>query len=263
MPKPVKPLPDWEDLLSAACGLQSIVPGTTLVGGTAAAIHAKRHVSNDADHVMTDLRRNFNEILHQLESAVGWKTKRPVAPVMVLGSLDGIETGVRRLIRSEPLETVDIDFRGEKLTVPTEAEILRIKAFLILKRNATRDYLDFTALADHMGAVKSNEALRKFDKLYPQESGESALQQLMAQTSYPLPHDLAETDLSTYKNLAPRWQNWKNVMETLMRLAVDIFDLAPAPAPPPQVRPSPVSKASGPEDRRDSRARAAPKIKVP
>ena len=31
---------------------------------------------------------------------------------------------------------------------------------LILKRNATRDYLDLVALAEHMGAEKMIEALR-------------------------------------------------------------------------------------------------------
>jgi hypothetical protein len=80
--------------------------------------------------------------------------------VQILGNLDGIETGVRQLIRDEPLETTQIDYLGEKITVPTEAEILRIKGVLILKRNATRDYLDFIALADHLGTEKMIEALR-------------------------------------------------------------------------------------------------------
>ena len=70
---------------------------------------------------------------------------------MILGRLDGIETGVRQLIRSEPLETTTIPFRDGVITLPTEAEILRIKGALILRRNAVRDYLDFVALADHLG----------------------------------------------------------------------------------------------------------------
>jgi hypothetical protein len=35
--------------------------------------------------------------------------------------------------------------------VPTAAETLRIKAWLALVRNQTRDYLDIAALADHIG----------------------------------------------------------------------------------------------------------------
>lgn len=61
--------------------------------------------------------------------------------------LDGIETGVRQLVRDEPLETTRVEYFGQTLKVPTEAEILRIKGVLILRRNATRDYLDFVALA--------------------------------------------------------------------------------------------------------------------
>ena len=50
--------------------------------------------------------------------------------MQILGNLDGIETGIRQLIRHEPLETKVLEVGGQKLTVPTEAEILRIKANL-------------------------------------------------------------------------------------------------------------------------------------
>ena len=50
------------------------------------------------------------------------------------------------MIREQPLETQGIVIGGVRLTVPTEEELLRIKAVLILRRNTTRDYLDFAAL---------------------------------------------------------------------------------------------------------------------
>jgi len=53
--------------------------------------------------------------------------------------------------------------------------MLRIKAVLILKRNATRDYLDFAALADRLGEEDAVMALSSFDSIYPQPNGESAL----------------------------------------------------------------------------------------
>lgn len=90
-----------------------------MVGGTAAAIHADHRFSRDADHVLTDLREQFDEILGQLESVAGWKTARVRRPVLILGSLDGIETGIRQLIRQEPLETTEVDFLGGKITIPT------------------------------------------------------------------------------------------------------------------------------------------------
>jgi hypothetical protein len=192
MPKSTAaPLPDWELVLSSAARLQRILP---------------------------------DAVLAQLESVAGWKTARVRRPVQILGSLDGIETGVRQLIRDAPLETTVMDFRGERIAIPTEAEILRIKGVLILKRNAARDYLDFVALADHMGDDKVARALQSFDTLYRQENSESPLQQLQIQLANALPYDLEETELSEYKNLDPRWHAWDTVKAACARMAAAIFD---------------------------------------
>lgn len=211
--------PDWERLLAAAARLQQLLPAAVLVGGTAAALHVKHRFSQDADHVLTDLRERFDEVLAELESAAGWTTARVRRPVMILGQLDGIETGVRQLIRSQPLETVQVECNGKAVTVPTMAEILRIKGVLILKRNATRDYLDFMALADAMGPEAVIAALRNFDALYPQPGAQSALQQLQVQLAKPLPYDLDAGRLDEYKDLAPRWQEWPQVEAQCARIA--------------------------------------------
>jgi hypothetical protein len=217
-------LPEWEQVLSAAARLQQIVPDAVLVGGTASALHAGHRRSRDADHVLPDLRSRFDEVLAQLEHVSGWQTARINRPVQILGNLDGIETGIRQLIRKQPLETVVVDFQGQKITLPTEGEILRIKAALILKRNATRDYLDFLALADHQGEERTAMALKDFDRFYPQDNGESALQQLQIQLANPLPFDLDETNLPEYKDLSPRWHDWNRVKESSARCATAIFD---------------------------------------
>ncbi len=217
-------LPDWEEVLSSAARRQQILPDAILVGGTASALYAGHRFSRDADRVLTDLRERFDALLAQLESVAGWKTARVNRPVQILGSLDGIETGVRQLIRDVPLETKQVECLGHKLTVPTEPEILRIKAVLILTRNATRDYLDFVALADHLGDEQVLDALRSFDRLYPQPNDESALQQLQIQLANPLPYDLEGTNLREYKNLQPHWHNWNSVKAACLRWATLIFD---------------------------------------
>ena len=198
---PDKPIPEWELLLSSAAHLQKIIPGAVLVGGTAAATYAHHRISVDHDHVLTDLRERFDAILSDLESVAGLQTARVRRPVLILGSLDGIETGVRQLIRTEPLETTEIEAEGVKLTVPTREEMFRIKAVLALKRNATRDYLDLAAMGEILGDDGIREALVKFDGYYPQPNGASPLQQLANQLANPLPYDLDETDLSQYKTL--------------------------------------------------------------
>lgn len=217
-------LPEWERVLSAAARLQSILPEAVLVGGTASAFHAGHRLSVDADHCLTDLRQRFDEILTDLESVAGWKTARVMRPVQILGSLDGIETGIRQLIREEPLETEQVAWHSLTLTIPTRAEILRIKGALILKRNATRDYLDFVALADGMGEDGVVAALARFDGFYPQPNGASALHQLQIQLAHPLPFDLEGISLEEYKNLAPHWNNWNTVHAFCQQCAALIFE---------------------------------------
>lgn len=216
-------LPEWEQLLFAAAHLQEILPDATLVGGTAVAIFAQHRLSRDADHVLPDLRHRFDEVLGELEAVAGWRTARVKRPVLILGSLDGIETGVRQLIREQPLETQEVAIGGVRLVVPTEEELLRIKGVLILKRNATRDYLDFAALSERIGPERTMEALASLDQLYPQTSGESALQQLQVQLANPLPYDLEATDLREYRRLHPKWHDWNLVKEICATIATDLF----------------------------------------
>lgn len=216
---PDTPLPEWEALLSSAAHLQKIVPEAVLVGGTAAASFAHHRVSMGHDHALTDLRSRFDDVLAALESVAGWKTARVKRPVLILGSLDGIETGVRQLIRDEPLETETLETSGVSLTVPTRAEMLRIKAVLIVKRNATRDYLDFVAMADCLGREAALAALGPFDRLYPQDNGQSARQQLQVQLANPLPYDLEATNLREYKKLKPAYQDWNVVAEKCRGIA--------------------------------------------
>jgi hypothetical protein len=106
--------PDWERLLAAERHVQHLVPGAVLVGGTAAVLHAGHRVSLDGDHVLSDLRDHFDEVLAALETAAGWTTARVQRPVLSLGQLDGVLTGIRQLRRSEPLETVPA-YPGEGL----------------------------------------------------------------------------------------------------------------------------------------------------
>lgn len=216
--------PDWEQLLTAASRLQTVLPDAVLVGGTAAALHAGHRISHDTDHVLPDLRERFDRVLADLESVAGWKTTRVRPPVLILGSLDGIETGVRQLIRSKPLETTVIERHGVSVTVPTEAEILRVKAVLILKRNATRDYLDFAALADRLSPADCVHAMEPFDRLYPQASGQSALQQLLAQLSNAMPFDLDERAPASYRELVPALADWADVRRICAKSAQILFD---------------------------------------
>src|SRR6185437_6600612 len=136
----------WEQVLTSLCRLQSLLPEAVLAGGTAAAPYAGHRFSFDHDHVMPNLRQRFDTVLAELEAAAGWETARVRRPALILVSLDGVQTDVRQLRRSRPLETTVMRVGEHDVTVPTLPEVLRIKAYLSVTRNTTRDYLDLAAL---------------------------------------------------------------------------------------------------------------------
>ena len=87
------------------------------------------------------------------------ETTRIQPPKLILGNFYGVETGLRQLIRSKPLETESVEFSGKTLTIPTKGKMLRIKAWLIVIRNTTRDYIDFAAISHILGYQKVVDAV--------------------------------------------------------------------------------------------------------
>lgn len=204
----------WEDVLEAAARLQGMLPDAVLVGGSAASIHAGHRVSFDDDHVLTDLRERFDDVLAQLEQEEHWITARINRPVLILGSLDGVETGIRQLIRRRPLEVEEIAGPAGPIQVPTLPEMLRIKTWLVLRRNATRDYLDVVALAERLGQRDAARVALGLDAYYEDQVGADGARiaaQLARQLAEPIPYDLSDVDLRTYRSLDPRWQEWDTV----------------------------------------------------
>jgi hypothetical protein len=179
-----------------------------LVGGTAAALHAGHRRSLDGDHVLEDLRSRFDEVLADLEAAAGWQTSRVQRPVVILGTLDGMMTGIRQLRRTKALETELVG----GLKVPTLAEMARIKAWLLATRHTVRDYLDTVVLLERLGNAGAVEALGSLDELYPQESGASPLVEVVERLASAEPADRAEVDLGTYKDLVAPWNDWSHLV---------------------------------------------------
>jgi hypothetical protein len=199
-----------------------VVPGAVLVGGAAAALWAHHRESQDNDHIVADLEDRFDSILENLEALGDWSTARAQPGKLILGDLGGIETGIRQLIRSRPLETVEIEVQGNPLAIPTAAEILRIKAWLALTRNQTRDYLDIAALADRIGLDEAASVLVDIDRYYGDinQRPEAVATQLVRQLADARPRDAeATTQLASYKALDSRWQDWDAVRAVLSDLA--------------------------------------------
>ena len=179
---PIEELPDWERLLAA-------------------------ELSVDGDHVLSDLRERFAEVLATLEAVAGWSTEPVQRPVLILDQLDGILTGVRQLRRTRPLEIEEV----AGLRVPTLAEMTRIKAWLLVTRHTGRDYLDTVVLCERLGETGVAEAMRSFDAIYRQPTSASPLAEVAERLAAAAPSDVAEVDLQRYRALQAPWTDWAHV----------------------------------------------------
>lgn len=201
----VRKIPDWETLLAHAALLQARLPSAVLVD---------------------DLARSYDKSIAALESIVGWRTNRRVKGKLVLGEIDGIDAGLRNQRRSAPLETTTIPVaRGKTVKVPTVDEMLRIKAYLVVERNATRDYLDVAALSDHLGKRNSVAALDRMNELYAEFAGEGGdmLTTVIVKLSNPDPYDLTDVDLAEYKGIIAPWNDWRAVENQCRALAAALL----------------------------------------
>jgi|SRR5690625_3910855 len=121
------------------------------------------------------------------------KAVRPVHPVTVWRrrlaiALDALETeawaaneiGLEgpALTRNRPMETAAVQLpTGDRLQIPTGAETLRLKGYLLMARNSPGDYAELAELVDVLDAGTVAEALAGIDRYY---SGQPAERQWMA-----------------------------------------------------------------------------------
>ncbi len=68
-------------------------------------------------------------------------------------ALDALETEADSerppVERNSPMETTNVQLpTGDRLQIPTGAETLRLKSYLIMCRNSTKDFAEFADLVD-------------------------------------------------------------------------------------------------------------------
>jgi hypothetical protein len=219
--------PELLAVLESAARLQEIVPDAVLVGGSAAALYGDHRASYDHDHGLNDLAERFDAVLEAVEATDGWVTNQVTPGKIILGELGGIESGIRQLIRKVPLEVVEVELpSGHSLRVPTPDEALRVKGYLIVRRNQTRDFLDVAALSDRYGIAHAGRVLADIDRYYGDQRGPDATgvaTQLARQLASPRPKDRRTTEqLSEYKDLDPRWEDWNTVVGVCQAVAVEM-----------------------------------------
>lgn len=133
---------EFVQLKESAARLQKLDPDTVMVGDSAAAICAQHQFSTDHYHVMAMLEARYEIVLEALDASDNWVASfRSTPPKTILGMEAGFHAGIRQLRRKRPLEATAVRLpSGAALVIPTEPEILRFKAYLIVNRNQVRDH---------------------------------------------------------------------------------------------------------------------------
>jgi RND superfamily putative drug exporter len=127
--------------------------------------------------------------------------------------------------RRSPVETTHVQLpTGDRLQIPTGAETLRLKGYLILSRNSSRDYTEFAELVDTMDAENAAVVLAGMDRYY---SGQSPRRQWIASQ---LVRRLADPDPSDIDN--DSWPesdtkaDWEGVRRRCLAVAVAMLEEA-------------------------------------
>src|ERR1700759_93455 len=159
---------------------------------------------------------------------------RPVHPVTLWRgrlsvALDALQADTEpdqpHFERSSPLETTHVQLpTGDRLQVPTGAETLRLKGYLIMSRNSSRDYAEFAELVDTMDAETAAVVLAGMDRYY---SGQSPRRQWIAgqvvrRLAVPHPADLDNDGWPESDTKA----DWEGVKQRCLSVAVAMLEEA-------------------------------------
>jgi hypothetical protein len=129
-----------------------------------------------------------------------------------------------------PRDAERLGHQHAKLRAPTLDETLRVKGYLLVLRNQTRDYLDVAALADRSGVAHAAEVLGHIDDYYADQRPRGVAgvaTQLARQLADPQPADRASVgQLSRYKGLERWWTDWDAVVEVCRAVATGMVTQA-------------------------------------
>jgi uncharacterized membrane protein YdfJ with MMPL/SSD domain len=159
---------------------------------------------------------------------------RPVHPVTLWRgrlsvALDALETEAEAervpMERRSPMETTNVQLpTGDRLQIPTGAETLRLKSYLIMCRNTTRDYTEFAELVDSMETQNAAVVLASMDRYYCGEHPRKqwVATQLVRRLADPQPYDEHDTRMSGPDAEA----EWAKVRERCLSVAVAMLEEA-------------------------------------
>jgi uncharacterized membrane protein YdfJ with MMPL/SSD domain len=159
---------------------------------------------------------------------------RPMHPVTMWRgrlsvALDALETEAETdrppVERNSPMETTNVQLpTGDRLSIPTGAETLRLKSYLIMCRNSTKDFAEFADLVDSMETQTAAVVLAGMDRYYCGEPSRKqwVATQLVRRLADPHPSDEFDIPMS-----GPEAEvDWAKVRERCLSVAVAMLEEA-------------------------------------
>lgn len=156
--------------------------------------------------------------LRQVHPVTMWRGRLAVA-------LDALETDAA-VRRRTPVETTNVQLpTGDRLQIPTAAETLRMKGFLVLCRNTRTDFAELADLADAVGVTNAAATLARIDGYYSAGRRERLwiATQLVRRLADPIPSEAADDDRWSGPEADARWDE---VRQRCLSLAVAIMEEA-------------------------------------
>ena len=153
-----------------------------------------------------------------------WRGRLSVALDALESEPDITDTGVERL---SPVETTNVQLpTGDRLQIPTGAETLRLKSYLIMCRNSRSDYAEFADLVDCMDTPTAAVVLAGIDRYYGSRESERqwVATQLVRRLADPRPTDVDDDgDRWTGPEAADEWER---IRQRCLAVAVAILEEA-------------------------------------
>ena len=168
-----------------------------------------------------------------LARAIPW-AGRPVHPVTLWRgrlsvAIDALEIKIDkaapRYERSSPVETTNVQLpTGDRLLIPTGAETLRLKGYLIMCRNSSRDYAEFAGMVDTVEPETAAEVLAGMDRYYCSQPPRRQwiATQLVRRLADPHPSDFTDDQWSEPDAKA----EWDEVRQRCLSVAVAMLEEA-------------------------------------
>jgi uncharacterized membrane protein YdfJ with MMPL/SSD domain len=162
---------------------------------------------------------------------------RPVHPVTLWRgrlsvALDALETATAvhpTFQRRSPVETTNVQLpTGDRLQIPTGAETLRLKAYLIMCRNSSRDYAEFAELVDALEPETAAVVLAGMDRYYccqpPRQLWLAT--QLVRRLADPHPSDIDDEHYSNPEAEPDLGPDWEEIRQRCLSVAVAMLEEA-------------------------------------